>query len=97
MHYWIYNICAINHIFYGITAKHLYIFNLYMTTLAERDKLINHLQSLISSHKMFLGGSGVQLTAEERNKLGNLKEYLEGIGRGGEKGLKTVTSLLSQN
>jgi len=66
-----------------------------MTTLAERDNLINHLQSLITSHKMFLGG-GAQLTTEERNKLGGLKEYLEGIGNEGKKDLQTIDALLSQ-
>jgi hypothetical protein len=65
-----------------------------MTTLAERDNLINHLQSLITSHKMFLGG-GAQLTTEERNKLGGLKEYLEGIGSGGKRDLEIVSDLLT--
>ena len=65
-----------------------------MTTLAERDNLINHLQSLITSHKMFLGG-GAQLTTEERNKLRGLKEYLEGIGSGGKRDLEIVSDLLT--
>jgi len=62
--------------------------------LADRDTLINHLQSLINGHKLFLGGGA--LTDEEKNKLGGLKEYLERVGRGGEKDLKTVSALLTQ-
>jgi hypothetical protein len=65
-----------------------------MSSLAKRDELINNLQSLINSHKIFLGG-GVKLSDEERNKLGGLKEYLEGIGRAGENDLKTVKEILS--
>lgn len=67
-----------------------------MNTLAERDKLINHLQSLIEGHKQFLGG-GVKLTDEEKNKLRTLEDYLKNIGRGGEKDLETVSALLTQN
>ncbi len=63
--------------------------------LAERDTLINHLQSMINGHKLFLGGG--TLTDEEKNKLGSLKEYLESVGRGGEKDLATVSVLLTQN
>jgi hypothetical protein len=44
---------------------------------------------------MFLGGGGSQLTEEERHKLGGLKNYLEDIGRSGEKDLKTVSDLLT--
>ena len=68
-----------------------------MTTLAERDNIINHLQRLIVGNKMFLGGGGSQLTEEERHKLGGLKNYLEDIGRGGEKDLETISALLMQN
>jgi len=68
-----------------------------MTTLAERDKLINHLQSLIAGHKLFLGGGGSRLTEEEQNKLKTLEDYLKNIGRGGEKDLETVSALLTQN
>lgn len=69
--------------------------NTLVKTLAERDKRINNLQNLITGHKMFLGGSGVKLSHEDKNKLGGLKEYLEGIGRAGEKDLKTVEEILS--
>lgn len=68
-----------------------------MNTLAERDKLINHLQSLINRHKQFLGGGAVKLTDEEKNKLKTLEDYLKNIGRGGEKDLETVSALLTQN
>ena len=63
--------------------------------LAKRDNLINHLQLLIVGNKMFLGGSGSQLTEEERHKLGGLKEYLEGIGSGGKRDLEIVSDLLT--
>ena len=65
-----------------------------MTTLAARDKLINHLQQQIQAHKNFLGGG---LSHEEAAKLRNLKGYLEEIGRGGEKDLATINALLTQN
>lgn len=68
-----------------------------MNALAERDNLINHLQSLINGHKLFLGGGGVKLTDEEKNKLKTLEDYLKNIGRGGEKDLETVSALLTQN
>lgn len=65
-----------------------------MTTLAARDKLINHLQQQIQAHKNFLGGG---LSHEEAAKLRHLKDYLEEIGRGGEKDLATINALLMHN
>ena len=65
-----------------------------MTTLAERDKLINHLQEQIQAHKNFLGS---KLSPDDIVKLRNLKGYLEGIGRGGEKDLAKIDALLMQN
>ena len=65
-----------------------------MTTLAARDKLINHLQEQINGYKNFLGGG---LSHDEIAKLRNLKGYLEEIGRGGEKDLATINALLTQN
>jgi hypothetical protein len=66
-----------------------------MTTLAERDKLINHLQSLIEQNTRFLGGT--KLTNDEKDKLRTLDDYLKEHNRGGEKDLKTIDALLSQN
>jgi hypothetical protein len=65
-----------------------------MTTLAARDKLINHLQEQIQFHKNLLGN---KLSDEEAAKLRNLKDYLEKIGRGGEKDLATINALLMHN
>lgn len=63
-----------------------------MTTLAERDKLINHMQDLINQNTRFLGGT--KLTSEETTKLRTLESYLKENGRGGEKDLTTLNSLL---
>jgi hypothetical protein len=69
-----------------------------MTSLADRDKLISHLQDQIDGYKTFLRGGGVKLiTDDEASELRNLKQYLEGIGRGGEKDLATINALLTQN
>lgn len=63
-----------------------------MTTLAERDKLINHLQSLIDGNKQFLGGA--KLSKEDADKLHALNNYLKETGRGGKKDLDVIHSLL---
>jgi hypothetical protein len=80
---------------FGYASKHLYIFNLYMTTLAKRDKIINHLQGLIEENRRFSGGT--KLSNEEADKLRTLDDYLKDNGRGGEKDLATINALLSQN
>jgi hypothetical protein len=67
-----------------------------MTTLAERDKLISHLQSQINGYKAFLGGGKTKLTEEESNKLRTLESYLKDNGRGGEKDFATINSLLNE-
>jgi hypothetical protein len=64
-----------------------------MNTLARRDKIINHLQSLIDNNKMLLGGSG--LTSDEKDKLRTLENYLKEHKPGGEKDLATVRALLT--
>ena len=66
-----------------------------MTTLAERDKMINPLQGLIKENRRFLGGT--KLSNEEADKLRTLDDYLKDNGRGGEKDLATINALLSQN
>lgn len=66
-----------------------------MTTLAERDKLINHLQGLIEENNRFLGGT--KLTNEDAYKLRTLESYLNDNGRGGKKDLATINALLMQN
>lgn len=65
-----------------------------MTTLAERDKMINHLQGLIEENNRFLGCT--KLTNEEADKLRTLETYLNDNGRGEKKDLATINSLLSQ-
>ena len=65
-----------------------------MTTLAARDKLINHLQEQIRAHKNFLGS---KITETDANKLRTLKSYLKDNGRGGEKDLETINALLMQS
>jgi hypothetical protein len=62
------------------------------TTLAERDKLINHLQSLIDGNKQFLGGA--KLSKDDADKLHALNNYLKETGRGGKKDLEIIHSLL---
>ena len=66
-----------------------------MTTLAKRDKIINHLQGLIEENRRFSGGT--KLSNEEADKLRTLDDYLKDNGRGGEKDLATINALLSQN
>jgi hypothetical protein len=61
-------------------------------TLAERDKLINHLQGLIEQNTRFLGGT--KLTKDEKEKLRTLESYLKDNDRGGEKDLQTIDALL---
>jgi hypothetical protein len=69
-----------------------------MTSLADRDKLINHLKDQIAGYKSFLRGGGEKLiNDEEATELRKLKSYLEGIGRGGEKDLAKIDALLMQN
>lgn len=64
-------------------------------TLAERDKLINHLQDQINIHKNFLGG-GIKLSNKEKDKLKTLESYLKEYGSGKEKNdLDTIYSLLA--
>jgi len=66
-----------------------------VNTLADRDKLINHLQDQINSHMNFLGG-GVKLSNEEKEKLKTLESYLKEYGSGKDKrDLDAVSSLLA--
>jgi hypothetical protein len=65
-----------------------------MTTLPERDQIINRLRDQILANNAFLGG--VKLTPEEQIRLGGLKYYLEGIGNVGGNDLARVNALLAQ-
>ena len=82
---------------FGYASKYLYIFNLYMTPLAERDKHINCLEQQIKLHKNFLGGRVIKLSETNANKLRTLKRYLKHNGYSGEKDLETINALLMQN
>ncbi len=73
--------------------RNIYIFLIYiMTSLADRDKLISHLQDQIDGYNAFLGG-GTRLTEEEKDKLRVLESYLKEHGE--KKDLETIASLIS--
>lgn len=69
-----------------------------MKTLAERDKMISELENQIKIHTKFLKG-GIKKDNTNKEKLFELKEYLEHIMKKGGSvlnDLNTVSVLLSE-